>query len=105
VRSPLIRDDEKRLKIGVLAGVWEFFWEFGFWGKLQRRGAHVSTPKIGSRDGGNCFGGIQRFYAELRREFKWRNLNWVFFGVFGRGATWGCEEGDHLVQFEAGLGV
>jgi hypothetical protein len=32
-----------------------------FFGKLQRRGAHVSTLEIGSRDGIKCFGGMLGF--------------------------------------------
>jgi hypothetical protein len=38
-----------------------------FWAG-QRRGAHVSTLKIGSRGELFCFGGILGFYAVLRRE-------------------------------------
>jgi hypothetical protein len=45
----------------------------------QRRGAHVNVPKIGSRGEVLCFGGIQRFYAELRRDFIWGNLKLDFF--------------------------
>jgi hypothetical protein len=44
------------------------FWELEFEGSVQRRGARVNTPKIGSRDGRNCLGGIMGFYADLRRE-------------------------------------
>jgi hypothetical protein len=36
-----------------------------FWDLVQRRGAHVSTPKIGSRAGENCLGEILGFYADL----------------------------------------
>jgi hypothetical protein len=42
--------------------VWMGFgtsWGLDFWrGQVQRRGTHVNTPKIGSRDGQLCFGGI-----------------------------------------------
>jgi hypothetical protein len=57
----------------------------------------VNTPKIGSRDGGICFGGILGFHAELRRECFWRNLKLGFFdGLVGipRGAT---EEGGTML--------
>jgi hypothetical protein len=37
------------------------FWDWIFEEEFQRRGAHVKTPEIGSRDGQNCFGGILRF--------------------------------------------
>jgi hypothetical protein len=57
------------------------FLGFDFWRKVQRRGTDVSTPEIGSRGAIKCFGGILRFHAELRRELKWGNLVWVFFGV------------------------
>jgi hypothetical protein len=69
----------------------------GFWRNVRRRGVHVNILKIGSRGGGFVFGGIQRFYAELRREIFWRNLNWVIFeGLLGvpRRVT---EEGGQLV--------
>jgi hypothetical protein len=54
-----------------------------FWNVVQRRGAHVSTPKIGSRDGEIRFGGILRNHAVLRRESFRRNLKMDFFGVVG----------------------
>jgi hypothetical protein len=44
------------------------FWELEFERSVQRRGARVNIPEIGSRDGGNCFRGISGFYADLRRE-------------------------------------
>jgi hypothetical protein len=41
----------------------------GIFGRaVQRRGVHVNTLEIGSRDGEISFGGILGFYAELRRE-------------------------------------
>jgi hypothetical protein len=86
-------DCEKWGNCGHLAGVGIGFWGLEFLGEFQRRGVHVSTPKNGSRGAEKCFGGIQRFYAELRREFFWENWDlmffWVFFG-FPRGDT---EEG------------
>jgi hypothetical protein len=33
------------------------FWP-DFWNGVQRRGVHVIVPKIGSRVGDYCFGGI-----------------------------------------------
>jgi hypothetical protein len=47
----------------------------------------VNILKIGSRADVFCFGGIQRFYAELRREYNWGNLKLVFLGGLGRGST------------------
>jgi hypothetical protein len=57
------------------------FWRFGFLGRVQRRGVHVNTLKIGSRGEENLFGGILDFYADLRRELFRRNLKMVFFEV------------------------
>jgi hypothetical protein len=42
-----------------------------FGGTVQRRGVHVKTPEIGSRDAQKCFWGNLGFYAELRRELFW----------------------------------
>jgi hypothetical protein len=55
----------------------------------------VNVPKIGSRDGHLCFGGIQRFYAELRREIKRGNFNLVFFRVLLEGPRETIEVGGH----------
>jgi hypothetical protein len=76
----------------------------GFWRKFQRRGVHVNTPKKGSRGDAFCLGGIIGFYAELRREFGWRNLNWCFFEVVGVSPRRGGEEGDLFVCFLVRLG-
>jgi hypothetical protein len=65
--------------------------------RVQRRGTHVNIPEIGSRDGGNCFGGILEFYAELRREFGGGNLKLVIFGFLAGALTWGWEEGGTMV--------
>jgi hypothetical protein len=57
----------------------------------------VNPPKIGSRDGESCFGGIYEFCAELRREIIWGNLKFGFFGGllgFPRGYT---EEGGTML--------
>jgi hypothetical protein len=86
--------------LGYWTGLDLFFW-LDFWNGVQRRGVHVNTPERGSRVGAFCFGGIQRFYAELRREFKWGNLNWDFFGDLGGDPRGGCEEGGYLL---CGLG-
>jgi hypothetical protein len=43
---------------GRMNNIWKEF-GFGIFGDpVQRRGAHVNTPKRGSRDGGIVFGGI-----------------------------------------------
>jgi hypothetical protein len=60
---------------------WKDFEELEFLEAGQRRGAHVNTLKIGSRDGVLCIGGILGFYADLRREFIWGNLDLTFFDV------------------------
>jgi hypothetical protein len=66
---------------------------------LQRRGTHVSPLKIGSRDGQKCFGGILAFYAELRRDLDWGNLNLGFFEDLFGGPRGTCEEGGTLCTF------
>jgi hypothetical protein len=43
----------------------------------------VSPPKIGSRGDAFVFGGILRFYAELRREWIWGKLGLGFFEDLG----------------------
>jgi hypothetical protein len=75
-----------------------------FRGQVQRRGTHVSTPKIGSRGDVFCFGGILGFHADLRREIKRGNFKWGFFWgllVVPRGAT---EEGGQLVFLLGNVG-
>jgi hypothetical protein len=66
--------------------------------RVQRRGGRVNTLKIGSRVGGICFGGILAFYAELRREYNWGNLDWGFFGVVGGNPREVVEEGGLCVR-------
>jgi hypothetical protein len=66
-------------------------------GRVQRRGTHVNTPKIGSRVGVYCFGGILRIYAVLRRDLNWRNLILVFFGVLVGSPRKATEEGGTMV--------
>jgi hypothetical protein len=51
-------DDENRLKLGVLDESWIGFENLRIWGQVQRRGGRVNIPKIGSRVGEFCFGGI-----------------------------------------------
>jgi hypothetical protein len=86
-----------------------FLKEFGFGifgGRVQRRGAHVSTPKIGSRAGGIVFGGISEFHAVLRRELFWGNLELDFFGVLLGVPRRGTEEGgDHCAFWGNVLGL
>jgi hypothetical protein len=65
--------------------------------EIQRRGVHVSPLEIGSRAGELCFGGILRFYADLRREFVWGNLNSMFFEIMGVSPRGAGEEGGQLV--------
>jgi hypothetical protein len=70
----------------------------GFFGEeIQRRGTHVSPLKIGSRAGELCFGGILRFYADLRRELIWGNLDLLFFEVLVVGPRGAVEEEGQLV--------
>jgi hypothetical protein len=74
-----------------------------FWRKIQRRGAHVSPLKIGSRGEVFVFGGILGFCADLRREFVWGGLR---FSVFEGGGAWdhvGGEEGGHYVCVFGGI--
>jgi hypothetical protein len=85
--------------LGQTEGTWKLFGKLVFWGNRQRRGTDVSVPKIGSRDGLLCFGGIQRFYAELRRELRWGNFDLVIFEVLPVGPREVIEEGDHLCAF------
>jgi hypothetical protein len=46
-------------------GVGRDFRDLIFEGPVQRRGADVNIPEIGSRVGQLCFGGISGFYAVL----------------------------------------
>jgi hypothetical protein len=70
-----------------------------FGAQVQRRGTGVNTPKIGSRVGVKCFGGIQRFCAELRRELSWGNWDLSFFGVLFGCPRSSTEEGGLSVFF------
>jgi hypothetical protein len=76
-----------------LNGIWKVFEKFGIFGAGQRRGTHVSVPKIGSRAGLFCIGGILRNHAELRREFCWGNLKLEFFEGLPGGPRSATEEG------------
>jgi hypothetical protein len=88
--------------------VWTEFGKFfgiDFWGgQVQRRGADVNTPKIGSRVGEVCFGGIWGVHAVLRRELGWGNLDLAFFGVLLVGPRGPTEEGGHYVCISVQLG-
>jgi hypothetical protein len=70
-------------------------WDFGGW--VQRRGARVNIPEIGSRGELFVFGGIMGIYAELRREYNWGNLNWGFFEGLFEVPRRGAEEGGTVV--------
>jgi hypothetical protein len=66
---------------------------------VQRRGTHVNTPKIGSRDGELDFWGNLRIYAVLRRELFGGNLDLDFLGVLLVGPREAGEEGGRLLCF------
>jgi hypothetical protein len=66
--------------------------------EFQRRGAHVSVPKLGSRGGKLCFGGILGSYADLRRDLKGGNFNLLFFEGLGGVPRRLIEEGGRFVQ-------
>jgi hypothetical protein len=54
--------------MGQLNGFWKEFGFGIFGGQVQRRGARVNIPEIGSRDGEFGFWGNLCFHADLRRE-------------------------------------
>jgi hypothetical protein len=87
-----------------IEGLWKVFERFGFLRAGQRRGTHVSVPKIGSRGEVLCFGGILGSYADLRRELNRRNLDLLFFGVLVASPRRATEEGDHLCSLYVFLG-
>jgi hypothetical protein len=86
-------------EFGLFGREWNDFFAGFFWDPVQRRGVHVNTPKIGSRVGVFCFGGILEFCAELRREFKWGNLNLMVFRFLGGCPRGTIEEGGRLCVF------
>jgi hypothetical protein len=98
-RSPLIKDYENELKLWSIEENWKIFKRLGFFGAGQRRGTHVSVPKIGSRVGKFCFGGILGIHAVSRRELIRGNLNLLFFEVLFEVLRGPIEEGDHLCAF------
>jgi hypothetical protein len=63
----------------------------------------VSTPKIGSRAGLFCFGGILGNHAVLRRELFGGNLFLVVFSVLGGSPRGSIEEGGTTVCFWGNL--
>jgi hypothetical protein len=67
--------------------------------RIQRRGAHVNTPEIGSRGDAFCLGGIYEIHADLRRESKWGNLKGDFFWVLLVGPRGLDEVGDRHCVF------
>jgi hypothetical protein len=76
---------------------WEFLTDWNFLGVVQRRGADVSVPKIGSRGEVFVFGGIYGFYAVLRRDLIWGNWELGFFWGLGGVPRGSIEEGDQLM--------
>jgi hypothetical protein len=51
-----------------MEGNWKVFGFEDFGDRVQRRGAGVNVPEIGSRGEVLCFGGILGVHADLRRE-------------------------------------
>jgi hypothetical protein len=82
---------------GHLDDDWKDFWGLDFWDLVQRRGVDVNTPEKGSRGNVFCFGGIYGFYAELRREIIWGNLDLLFFGFLAGDPRGDGEEGGNCV--------
>jgi hypothetical protein len=78
------------------------FWP-DFSRSVQRRGAHVNTPKTGSRVGEIYFGGILRFHADLRRELFRGNLKIDFFEVLVGVPRRSIEEGGPTCAFWGNL--
>jgi hypothetical protein len=73
-----------------------------FWRNFWRRGAHVNTPKIGSRGDVKCSGGIYGFRADLRRESDRGNLDLTVFWFLLVGPRGPTEEGGHYCVFLGG---
>jgi hypothetical protein len=90
-------------ELGTFGRSWIGFFGWFFGRAVQRRGTRVSTPKNGSRGALFVFGGILGFCAELRREFKWRNLDLFFFWFLVVGPRRGGEEGGPLCAFWGNL--
>jgi hypothetical protein len=80
-----------------LDGVRIEFGDWIFWRNFWRRGTHVNIPEKGSRGEGKCLGEFKGFYAVLRRESFWRNLNLLFFGVLTGVPRGSIEEGGQLL--------
>jgi hypothetical protein len=73
-RSPLINGTMSWAEFWAnWAGFGKFLRVLVFGVELQRRGAHVNAPKIGSRGELFCLGEFWDLYADLRRKFKWGN--------------------------------
>jgi hypothetical protein len=93
VCRPLIKDYENRGNLGLVCRGWTGILGIDFGKAVQRRGAHVFPPEIGSRDGEICFGGILGNHAELRRKSFWGNFIWSFLRVLLVSPRGACEEG------------
>jgi hypothetical protein len=83
---------------------WNGFGFWKFWGNFWRRGAHVNTPKIGSRGEENCLGEFGGVYAVLRREFVEGELRLRVFRVLVGGPREVGEEGGQLVLLFCAIG-
>jgi hypothetical protein len=93
----------KGQELGQLAEIGIGILGFVIWGKLQRRGTHVNTLKIGSRGELLCFWRNLGFYAVLRREYNWRIWFWSILRGLGDDPRGGNEEGGPLVFFRGVL--
>jgi hypothetical protein len=87
-----------------------------FWGKVQRRGADVNVPKIGSRDGVCCSWGNLRVLRCFTKRIYLEELRfggfWGFWAVGLRGVGGGgalmcflCVLGDLVGSNWTGLAV
>jgi hypothetical protein len=83
---------------------WNGFGFWNFWGNFWRRGAHVNTPKIGSRGEENCLGEFWGVYAVLRREFVEGELRLRVFRVLVGVPREVTEEGGQLVLLFCAIG-
>jgi hypothetical protein len=83
-------------KLWSTGGIWIGIGGWNFWGNFWRRGTHVNTPEIGSRDGGKCLGEFWGFHAVLRREFWGGEFGFGLFEDLGGEPRRPAEEGGHL---------
>jgi hypothetical protein len=88
LRSPLIKDDEKRLIIGSIGRnlnwflVWEFLEEF-----LEKGYTRKSTENRVARCR-NMFWGNLKVSRCFTKRIIWGEFKFVVFWWFGRGSTW-----------------